>query len=115
MGVGHVTPDSFSDGGAHPEPAVAGAHASTAVTAAADPAMAGLAARTGAGLVLMHMQGTPRTMQDDPRYDDVARDVARWLEQRVAVVRRAGVDAEQIALDPGIGFGKTLVHNPELV
>ena len=94
---------------------VAGVHAVNDVTAASDPAMAGLAARTGAGLVLMHMQGTPRTMQDDPRYDDVARDVARWLEQRVAVVRRAGVDAEQIALDPGIGFGKTLVHNLELL
>jgi dihydropteroate synthase len=85
------------------------------VTALGDPAMAPLVASSGAGVVLMHARGTPATMQDDPRYDDVAREVAAWLEGRVERARAAGIAAEQIAIDPGIGFGKTARHNLELL
>jgi dihydropteroate synthase len=63
----------------------------------------------------MHMQGEPRTMQADPRYDDVAAEVAAFLEERLAFAVAAGIPEEQICLDPGIGFGKTVEHNLELV
>ena len=63
----------------------------------------------------MHMQGEPRTMQDDPRYDDVAAEVAAFLEERLAFAVDAGIPEERICLDPGIGFGKTVEHNVELV
>ena len=63
----------------------------------------------------MHMLGEPRTMQDDPRYDDVVDDVKAFLEQRMAAAVAAGVPEERIQLDPGIGFGKTLEHNLELL
>jgi dihydropteroate synthase len=72
-------------------------------------------AGAGAYLCLMHMQGEPRTMQLDPRYDDVASEVAGFLEQRLAAAVRAGIREELICLDPGIGFGKTVEHNVELV
>lgn len=85
------------------------------VGASSDPAMAGVVAGAGAGLVLMHMRGTPATMQDDPRYEDAARDVAAWLGGRLEAARAAGVDPAQVVLDPGIGFGKTVVHNLELL
>jgi len=93
----------------------AGASIVNDVSALADPRMASLVAGSGAGLVLMHMRGTPRTMQDDPRYDDVAREVAGFLCERRDRAREAGVPFERIALDPGIGFGKTLRHNLELL
>ncbi len=80
-----------------------------------DPEMAALAARTRAGLVLMHMLGTPRTMQQDPRYADVVAEVRDFLAERAAAALAAGVEREAIALDPGIGFGKTLDHNLELI
>jgi len=80
-----------------------------------DPEMAALAARTRAGLVLMHMLGTPRTMQQDPRYADVVAEVRDFLAERAAAALVAGVEREAIALDPGIGFGKTLGHNLELI
>jgi len=80
-----------------------------------DPAMAGVVARHGAGLVLMHIQGTPATMQADPRYEDVAREVRDHLRERIARARAAGVREEAIAVDPGIGFGKTAAHNFELL
>ena len=80
-----------------------------------DPAMPGVVARAGAGLVLMHMQGTPQTMQRDPRYDDVTSEVVRFLGDRMTVAKAAGIAAEQIAVDPGIGFGKTVEHNLELL
>src|SRR5205085_2253120 len=83
MGVVNVTPDSFSDGGAH--------------------------------LCLMHMRGEPRTMQLDPRYDDVAAEVAAFLEKRLAAAVAAGLAEDRICLDPGIGFGKTVEQNLELV
>jgi dihydropteroate synthase len=183
MGIVNVTPDSFSDGGRHLEPAAAidharrlldegadvidvgaestrpgaepvapaeqfrrlepvigrlaaggacvsvdtasaavaaqalalGASVVNDVTALRDPGMAELVARRGAGLVLMHMRGTPATMQHAPRYDDAAGDVVAWLRVRVRAARRAGIAAEQIAVDPGIGFGKTVRHNLELL
>jgi dihydropteroate synthase len=63
----------------------------------------------------MHMLGEPRTMQDDPRYDDVVADVAAFLEERLAAAVAAGVREDRICLDPGIGFGKTVSHNLELI
>src|SRR5918993_6089177 len=63
----------------------------------------------------MHMLGEPRTMQDDPRYDDVVSDVKAFLEERLAFAVAEGVPEERIMLDPGIGFGKTLAHNLELL
>ena len=80
-----------------------------------DPAMAGVVARHGAGLVLMHIQGTPATMQLDPRYEDVGREVRDHLREHIARARAAGVREEAIAVDPGIGFGKTAAHNFELL
>ena len=80
-----------------------------------DPELAGAVADAGAYLCLMHMQGEPRTMQADPRYDDVAAEVAAFLEERLEFAVSAGIPEERICLDPGIGFGKTLEHNLELV
>jgi dihydropteroate synthase len=79
------------------------------------PAIAGICADRGATLVLMHMQGTPRTMQDDPRYVDVVGDVKAFLEERVGLAVAQGVAEESVWIDPGIGFGKTLEHNLELL
>ena len=76
-----------------------------------EPAMLDLAAETGAGLVLMHMRGTPRTMQDAPAYDDAAAEVAAYLAGRAAAAEAAGVAPDRILVDPGIGFGKALAHN----
>jgi dihydropteroate synthase len=81
----------------------------------ADPDLAGVVADAGAYLCLMHMQGEPRTMQQDPRYDDVASEVAAFLEERLAFAVSQGIPEERICLDPGIGFGKTAQHNFELV
>lgn len=80
-----------------------------------DPGMARVAAETGAGLVLMHMRGTPRTMQQRPVYTNVVEEVRERLMEAYAEAVAAGVNAECIALDPGIGFGKTLDHNLELL
>jgi dihydropteroate synthase len=80
-----------------------------------EPEMAGLVADRGADCCLMHMLGEPRTMQDDPRYDDVVDDIKAFLEERIAFAVSAGVKEERIQLDPGIGFGKTLEHNLELL
>jgi dihydropteroate synthase len=182
MGVVNVTPDSFSDGGVHLQPAAAvaagwrmldegaaivdvggestrpgsagvsldeelrrvlpvleglrgapvsidtakaevarralelGAELVNDVTALrGDPDLAEVVAEADAYLCLMHMQGQPRTMQRNPTYDDVASEVAAFLEQRLAVAVAAGVVEERICLDPGIGFGKTVEHNFELV
>jgi len=76
-----------------------------------DPAMAGLVAQRGCPICLMHMLGEPRTMQDDPRYHDVVAEVAAFLEERLTAAVAAGVREEQVLLDPGIGFGKTVRHN----
>jgi dihydropteroate synthase len=185
MGVLNVTPDSFSDGGEHSDPAAAvargrvlaregagildvggestrpgaapvaegeerrrvvpvvealardggarisvdttkGGVARAALDAGAtyvndvsafrhDPGMAALVAERGAGCCLMHMLGEPRTMQDRPRYDDVVSDVKAFLESRLAFAVGEGVPEDRIDLDPGIGFGKTLGHNLELL
>jgi dihydropteroate synthase len=80
-----------------------------------DPALAGVVAAAGAECCLMHMQGEPRTMQADPRYDDVVADVRAFLEGRMAFAVAEGIAEERIWLDPGIGFGKTLEHNLELL
>ncbi len=80
-----------------------------------DPEMASLCAERGATVVLMHMAGSPRTMQDAPAYDDVVAEVKAFLAERVEVAIGAGIAAERIWLDPGIGFGKTAEHNLELL
>jgi dihydropteroate synthase len=80
-----------------------------------DPALAEVVAGSDAYLCLMHMQGEPRTMQVEPRYDDVVSDVAAFLEKRLRVAVGAGISEDRICLDPGIGFGKTVAQNFELV
>ncbi len=80
-----------------------------------DPGMAALVAEAGVECCLMHMLGRPRTMQEDPRYEDVVSDVKAFLEERVAFAVAEGIDEERILLDPGIGFGKTRQHNLELL
>jgi dihydropteroate synthase len=85
------------------------------VSAGADPDMLETVRGAGAGLVLMHMRGEPGTMQVDPHYDDVVREVRGFLSDRVGAAIRAGVDRDQLCIDPGIGFGKTLEHNLSLL
>ncbi|MFM8789746.1 MAG: dihydropteroate synthase [Chthoniobacterales bacterium] len=80
-----------------------------------DPEMAAVAAQTKCGVVLMHMRGTPRTMQESPHYDDVLREVGEYLAGRITAARDAGIAADRISIDPGLGFGKTPEHNWELV
>jgi dihydropteroate synthase len=183
MGVVNVTPDSFSDGGVHLDPAVAVEAAKRMVAEGAaivdvggestrpgsdgvsadeelrrvvpvldrlggelpvsidtskaavaqaalergviivndvtalrgDPDLAGVVAGADAYLCLMHMRGEPRTMQEEPRYDDVAAEVASFLEERLAFAVAQGIPEERVCLDPGIGFGKTVAQNLELV
>jgi dihydropteroate synthase len=81
----------------------------------AAPELAGLVADRGARCCLMHMLGEPRTMQDDPRYDDVVDDVKAFLAERAAFAVAEGVPEDRIDVDPGIGFGKTVAHNLELL
>ena len=81
----------------------------------ADPEMAALVADRDAECCLMHMRGEPRTMQDDPRYDDVVSEVKAFLDERLAFAVSQGVREEHVCVDPGIGFGKTAEHNLELV
>lgn len=80
-----------------------------------DPAMAGTVAGMGASICLMHAQGAPETMQDDPRYADVLLDVHDHLAERVAAAEAAGIPRDRIVVDPGIGFGKTMAHNLTLI
>ena len=80
-----------------------------------EPQLAGLCAEQGCGLVLMHMEGTPRTMQEDPSYDDVVDDVKAFLTERIEFAISEGVAEERIWVDPGIGFGKTVEHNLALL
>jgi dihydropteroate synthase len=80
-----------------------------------DPKMAGVIADAGTDCCLMHMLGDPRTMQREPHYDDVVSDIKAFLEERTAFAVRAGIALERIMLDPGIGFGKTVAHNLELL
>ena len=93
----------------------AGASIVNDVTAAADPEMFDVVRQTGPGLVLMHMLGEPKTMQDDPRYDDVVTEVRDFLAARLGVAVAAGVSRDRLCVDPGIGFGKNLTHNLALL
>ncbi|SIO20451.1 dihydropteroate synthase [Singulisphaera sp. GP187] len=76
-----------------------------------DPELTRVVVEAGAGVVLMHMQGVPRTMQADPRYNDVVGEVLEFLERRIAWAEAIGIPRARIAIDPGIGFGKTVEHN----
>jgi dihydropteroate synthase len=80
-----------------------------------DPEMIKLAAEKKAGFIIMHAQGTPRTMQENPHYDDIVREVADFFRQQYVCALEYGIDSMAIAFDPGIGFGKTLEHNLELL
>jgi dihydropteroate synthase len=94
----------------------AGADIINDITAlAGDPEMARVACETGAAVVLMHMRGTPQTMQLDPQYGDVAAEVREFLRQRFEAAVACGIDPMRMALDPGIGFGKTPAHNRKLL
>lgn len=85
------------------------------VRACRESGMAELVAEAGCGVIMMHMQGTPRDMQLEPSYDDVVSEVAEFLKARMDVVAGAGLSQDHIAIDPGIGFGKNLEHNLELI
>src|SRR5919197_127680 len=137
MGVVNVTPDSFSDGGLFLDPERAVAHGRELLGDGADlldvggestrpgaaavgakeelarvgPVIAALCAERDAEVVLMHMQGTPRTMQRNPVYDDVVDDVKAFLAERLEFATGAGIAEERIWLDPGIGLGKSVQHN----
>jgi dihydropteroate synthase len=93
----------------------AGASMINDVRALREPGALEAAARSDAAVCLMHMQGQPRTMQHEPRYDDVVGEVTAFLEQRVAACQAAGIDRDRLVLDPGIGFGKRLEHNLALL
>ena len=80
-----------------------------------DPELVGVLADSGACVCLMHMLGEPRTMQDEPRYDDVVSEVVSFLEGRLAFAVALGISEDRVCLDPGIGFGKTVEHNLELL
>lgn len=85
------------------------------VTSLAGTDMARVIAETGAGVIIMHMQGTPETMQLDPHYDDVVREISEYFDDRLQFAAKSGIAAEQVVLDPGIGFGKTRAHNIEIL
>jgi dihydropteroate synthase len=93
----------------------AGATIVNDVTAGRDPEMFDVVRRSGAGFVAMHMRGEPKTMQQAPHYDDVVREVAEFLRERVEAAGFAGIPTDRIAIDPGIGFGKGLDHNLALL
>lgn len=85
------------------------------ITGFEDPAMIEAAAGSGAGIIIMHMQGRPQTMQDDPCYNDVVADILSFLEERTQKAIRGGVKEQSIMIDPGIGFGKTAMHNIKIL
>ncbi|HJS27556.1 MAG TPA: dihydropteroate synthase [Actinomycetota bacterium] len=93
----------------------AGAAIVNDVSAGTDPAMFELTRDRDAAIVLMHMKGDPKTMQDAPTYDDVVADVHEYLRERIESAEFAGIEPERIVVDPGIGFGKDLHHNLELI
>jgi dihydropteroate synthase len=97
------------------EAVTAGAGLINDVLALQAPGALEAAAASGAAVCLMHMQGTPRSMQENPHYDDVVKEVGEFLGQRAQACREAGIGAQCIALDPGFGFGKTLSHNLQLL
>ena len=91
------------------------ASSTTSPRLSGDPDMGRVAAESGAGVVLMHMQGVPSTMQEDPRYADVVREVYDFLARRADWAESIGIPRDRIAIDPGIGFGKTIEHNLEIL
>ena len=93
----------------------AGAHIVNDVGGLRDPAMAAVAAEAGAGLVIMHMRGEPRTMQEAPEYEDITREIREFFRQSFARAITCGMKPEQLVFDPGIGFGKTVAHNLSLI
>ena len=93
----------------------AGVHIVNDIGGLRDPAMASLVASSGAGLVLMHMQGQPATMQQAPAYEDVVREIREFFRQSFDAAISCGMTPEQIVFDPGIGFGKTVAHNLSLI
>ncbi len=93
----------------------AGAHIVNDVSALGDPDMAIVCAESDVGVVLMHMQGEPGTMQDDPSYEDLLAEVAGFLKQRATAAQAAGIGRDRICVDPGIGFGKTFDHNMQML
>ncbi len=93
----------------------AGASIVNDISALGDPEMAAVVKKSGAGLVLMHMQGEPATMQQTPHYQDPVDEIYRWLEERIETALEAGIDRERIAIDPGIGFGKRTGDNCALI
>jgi dihydropteroate synthase len=97
------------------EALTAGAAIVNDVSGGADPDMFDMVKERDAAVVLMHMRGDPKTMQEAPRYDDVVGEVHEYLRQRIEAAELAGIDPERIAIDPGIGFGKDLEHNLELM
>jgi dihydropteroate synthase len=97
------------------EALAAGAAIVNDVSGGADPDMFDVVRERDAAVVLMHMRGEPKTMQEEPRYDDVVGEVHEYLRQRIEAAELAGIDPERIAIDPGIGFGKDLEHNLELM
>ena len=115
-GLGHTVSIDTSKAEVAEAALAAGAEIVNDVTALrASPEIGQVCADRGAGLVLMHMLGNPRTMQDDPTYEDVVDEVKAFLAGRIEAALAAGVDEERIWLDPGIGFGKNLGHNLELL
>lgn len=93
-----------------------GAHIVNDITALqGDAEMAKVVAEMGAGVILMHMRGTPRTMQQSPVYDDVVSDISSWLQRRIEYAETEGIRPDRIVVDPGIGFGKTVHHNLEIL
>jgi dihydropteroate synthase len=93
----------------------AGAHIANDVTGLRDPAMPAVVAESGAGVVVMHMQGTPATMQVNPHYDDAVAEVRAFFQERLHALAAVGISPETVCLDPGIGFGKTPEHNLTLL
>ena len=92
-----------------------GVHIINDITGLTSAKLADVVAKHGAGIVIMHMQGTPKTMQKKPRYDDVVADILRFLRERVERAEKKGIRRESIIIDPGIGFGKTAEHNLEII
>jgi dihydropteroate synthase len=94
----------------------AGAHIINDISAlTASPEMAGIAAKKGAAVILMHMQGTPQTMQDNPRYAGAVTEVRDFLKERIRFAMERGIARDRIIIDPGIGFGKSLEHSTRLL
>ena len=94
----------------------AGAHIINDISALThDPLMESVAKESGTGIILMHMLGTPQTMQNTPEYTDVVMQVSDYLAERITKLTQAGIDQKSIAIDPGIGFGKTMDHNISLI